>query len=113
MSYTPGTILKRNEPFKKDEDLACYNELRVIGYSARQAAVRTGEWEGQGGSDEITVAPTSFGEVVDRPAGELERDYTIISIPEVSRTILPPKTAQIVDPGQSPEEIFRKQAQPA
>lgn len=109
MSYTPGTIIKRKKPFKEDDELACYNELRVVGYSARQAAIRTGEWEGQGG-DEITVTPTTFGAVVDRPAGELERDYTIVSIPDREQAILPPKTVTRADPGPSPEEVFRKQA---
>lgn len=113
MSYTPGTILSRDEPFDEPEegetDLTPYNEIRVIGQSQTQDAGLDKEWTGEAGKA-VTIAPTSFGATVDRPCGELERDYSVVSIPDLERKILPAKTAQVVLPGPTAEEVFRKEA---
>lgn len=114
MSYKPETILERKVPFEApaegEDDLRPYNEVRVIGQSPVQSGVRVGEWVGQQG-DLISVAPTGFGPVVDRPAGELERDYTIKWEPPlrmVDRQII-----ERVIPGPSPEQQFATAASEA
>lgn len=107
MNYTIGTILQRKEPFDTP-DLEPYNEIRVIGNSPVQTQGRASEWEGQLGEN-ISIAPTSFGGVKDRPFGELERDYEVVSIPEPP-SALPPQTIQRIAPGPSPEDTFRAEA---
>jgi hypothetical protein len=107
VSYTIGTILTRKKPFKTKEREP-FNEIRVIGNSPIQTLGRASEWQGQAGED-ISVTSTGFSAVVDRALGELERDYDVLSIPE-EPVIAPPDTIQRVQPGPSPEEVFRKQA---
>jgi hypothetical protein len=114
--YVAGTVLRRKEPFddverdddgipinESEEDFTPYNELVVIGQSPVQVAGRKSEWAGQAG-DDVSVKPTSFGDVVDRPQGELERDYTIVSIPERPKNLT--HTVEVVEPGPAPEDIF-------
>lgn len=111
MSYQPGTILKRRvefeEPAEGKPDLRPYNEVEVIGQSPVQTAVRESEWTGQSG-DSISVRPTSFGQVIDRPFGELQRDYEVVSIPE--RKVIDRQVVEQVEPGPSPEEVFQREA---
>lgn len=109
MSYKSGTILTRREPFEVPEegsdkpDFTAYNEVEVIGHSPVSTAVRDTEWTGQQG-DNISIKPTSFGAVIDRPFGELRRDYDVKSIPEpraIDRQVI-----EVAEPGPSPEEQF-------
>ena len=88
MGYVPDTILKRKTPFEapknpeEEIDLTPYNEVRVIGPSpVVKVGERDKEWEGEAGN-EFSIQPTSFGTVVDRPFGELQRDYEVVSVPE-------------------------------
>lgn len=105
MSYKPGTILVRKEPFEatEDQDFTPFNEIEIIGNSPVQTGVRQEEWGGQQG-DQISIRPTSFGPVVDRPAGELQRDYDIKSIPAPVK--FTQQQVEIQEPGPSPEEQF-------
>lgn len=111
MSYKAGTILERKEPFKEPEDgkpdLRPYNEVEVIGQSPVQVATRATEWTGQAG-DNISVKPTTFGAVIDRPFGELQRDYSVVSIPERKR--VDRQIVEEIEPGPSPEEQFQANA---
>jgi hypothetical protein len=111
VSYKPGTILERKTPFKEPEDgkpdLRPYNEVEVIGHSPVQTTTRATEWTGQAG-DNLSIRPTSFGPVIDRPAGELQRDYNVVSIAEPER--IDRQVVERVEPGPSPEEQFAKQA---
>lgn len=104
MSYTPGTILSRKTPFE-DDNLTAYNEVEVIGPSPVQTGVRSSEFAGQLG-DNLSVKPagSGFGEVIDRPFGELQRDYDVKSAPAPRR--LDRGEVSIVEPGPSPEEVF-------
>jgi hypothetical protein len=109
VSYKPGTILTRKTPFEvpaegaDKPDLTAYNEIEVIGPSPVSTAVRATEWTGQQG-DNISVKPTSFGAVIDRPFGELRRDYDVKSIPPPAA--IDRQTVEVVEPGPSPEEQF-------
>lgn len=111
MPYPPGTILSRKEPFELSEDetekdLTPYNEVQVIGQSPIQKNVRAGEWVGQAGEN-VSIKPTSFGDVVDKPQGELDRDYDVLSEPPKRRPLT--HTVEVVEPGPAPEEVFRAQ----
>jgi hypothetical protein len=107
VSYQRGTILKRKNLFKEPKtgavDMRAYNEVEVIGPSPVQTNVRSAEWGDQGG-DNISIKPTTFGEVLDRPERELERDYEVVSTPDEPDLNL---TVTRVKPGPSPEDIFR------
>lgn len=107
MSFQPGTILSRREPFGEPEgdapDLRPYNEIEVVGPSPVQTATRASEWTGQLG-DNLSVKPTSFGAVVDRSQGELQRDYEVVSVPEPVR--YERGVVEVIEPGPSPEEQF-------
>lgn len=111
MTYIPNTVLRRKEPFEgenfNDElgvDLSVFNEVRVVGQSPVVEAGRASEWEGEAGK-EVSVTPTSFGPVVDRPQGELERDYEIVSVPEIDLAIQQPTAVREI-PGPTPEQQF-------
>jgi hypothetical protein len=110
VSYVAGTVLARKVPFEEPEidsgeaDLTPYNEIVIIGPSPIQTNVRLGEWVGQQG-DKISFKPTSFGEVLDRPQGELEQDYEVVSTPAKVRPLT--HTVEVVEPGPSPESVFR------
>lgn len=108
MNFPAGTILSRKVPFTEpengDADLTAYNEIVIIGPSPVQTNVRMGEWTGQQG-DKISLKPTSFGEVLDRPQGELEQDYEIVFSPAKIRPLA--HTVEVVEPGPSPESVFR------
>lgn len=110
MSFKPGTILTRKTPFTPPEpdtdapDLTPYNTVEVIGPTPVET-IRDAEWAGQSG-DKLSIKPASgeFAPVIDRPFGELQRDYDVQSIP-------PPATldrSEVVEiePGPSPEEVF-------
>lgn len=112
MAYQSGTILSRKEPFIEPEDDTSpdqtpYNEVIVIGASPVQNSVRAAEWSGQQG-DSISVRPTSFGEVVDFPQGQLEAEYSVVSIPERAKNLT--HTVEEAEPGPSPEDTFRAEA---
>lgn len=111
MSYQRGTILKRKEPFKEPKsgnpDMRAYNEVEVVGPSPVQTNVRSAEWGDQGG-DNISIKPTTFGEVLDRPERELERDYTVLSTPPEAEDLA--LTVTRVKPGPTPEDMFRGEA---
>jgi hypothetical protein len=109
VSYKAGTILTRKTPFAVPEedsdapDLTAYNEVEVIGPSPVSTAVRETEWVGQAGTN-LSIKPTSFGAVIDRPFGELQRDYDVKSIPPppaIDRQVI-----ERPEPGLSPEEQF-------
>jgi hypothetical protein len=107
MSYATGTILSRKEPFEEpaddSPDLRPYNEIKVIGPSPVQTNARAAEWTGQAG-DNISVIPTDFGEVIDRPQGELQKDYDVTFIPESNQPLT--HTVTVQELGPSPEETF-------
>lgn len=109
MSYAPGTVLARKEPFEEPADgapdLRPYNEIQVIGSSPVRSSARSAEWSGQQG-DNISVIPTDFGEVIDRPFGELQKDYEVVSIPPDNGRPLT-HTVTVAKPGPSPEEQFK------
>lgn len=103
--------MKRKEQFDAENEWAPYNEIEIVGNSLVSEAVRDKEWQGQQG-EAISIKPmASFGEVLDRPQGELERDYEVVSIPEepsplqIRRGMQPPPAD-----GPSPEDTFRKAA---
>jgi len=108
VSYPAGTILSRKVPFEEPEsgepDLTAYNDIQIIGPSPIQTNVRMGEWVGQQG-DKLSFKPLSFGEVLDRPQGELEQDYEVVSEPAKVRPLT--HTIEVIEPGPSPESIFR------
>lgn len=112
MTYLPGTILARKVPFdppedENDTDMTPFNEIKVIGHSPVQSGIRTEEWAGQLG-DNISITPTSFGSVVDRPLGELQRDYAVEYEPQPELTVeIPPQPTPLRQP--SPEDVFRSQ----
>lgn len=123
--YAPDTILTRKEPLpeadpagKTDEEraghaLACFNELRVVGASPVQTSGALAEWQG-GASAGVIVQPTGFGPTVDRPLGELQRDYDVTFTPE--RNLNLQNTVRVIDAhsseaGMSPEEVFATGAQ--
>lgn len=107
MSFQPGTILTRRTPFEEPSgdapDLRPYNEIEVVGPSPVQTAQRSEEWSGQLG-DKLSVKPTTFGAVVDRSQGELQRDYEVTYTPPAPQ--IQRGTVEIVTPGPSPEEQF-------
>lgn len=105
--YTAGTILKRNKPFSKDEEWFPYNEVKVIGNSPVKEQGQPSEWAGQLGT-QVSISPVTFGGVVDRPFGELQRDYEVVSIPDPPRVPTPHRTGPPpAANGPSPEDKFR------
>lgn len=113
MTYVPGTILTRTEPFTDesgpdDQDLTVYNEVKVVGPSPVVEMGKASEWEGAAGSG-VLIQPIDFGPTLDRPQGELERDYDVKSIPE-AQPVTAQQTAVREQPGPSPEETFARDA---
>lgn len=100
--------MKRKEPVAEDDHRYAYNEIKVIGLSPIQEVGRSTEWQGQKGSW-VSISPeTSFDKVIDRPFGELQRDYEVVSIPEPPAQPTPhrkgpPPAAN----GPTPEDAFR------
>lgn len=115
MSYKPGTILERKEPFEAPEadsdepDLTPYNEIRVVGPSPVVAQGAAGEWGGVTAAA-ISIAPhgDAFGPVIDKPLGELQRDYSIVT--ESEPTPLERGEVKVLEYGESPEEAFAREA---
>ena len=118
--YAPDTILTRKEPYpepdpkgKTDEaraghELAPFNTVRVIGPSPVTMSGALAEWQG-GASKGVLIQPhKAFGPTVDRPLGELQRDYDVTFQPE--RTIEQGKIrvidAHSGEAGPSPEDVF-------
>lgn len=124
--YAPDTILTKKDPLpepnpagKTDEEraghpLAAYNRIRVVGPSPVQYSGQLAEWQG-GASAGVLIQPTpAFGPTVDRPLGELQRDYEIESEPETTFEMT--QKIRIIDAhsrqaGLSPEEVFASGAQ--
>lgn len=121
--YSRGTILSRREPFETPDPKATppvegdpryiYNEVEVIGTSP--IAYMGGEaasWSGVGAQGVIVVPHGAFGGTIDRPLGELQRDYEIKSEPEP--TVVSPSirviNAHTREAGPSPEEQFAETA---
>lgn len=110
MSFKPGTILERKEPFptpdehSEDADLTPFNEIRVVGQSPVTDQGLTAEWGSSTQASLISVTPTSFGPVIDKPFGELQRDYSVVSEPP--RPTLGRGEVEAIEPGPSPEEVF-------
>lgn len=120
--YAPDTILVRKEPFpepdpkgKTDEaraghEMAPFNRIRVIGPSPVQMSGALAEWQG-GQSAGVLVQPhMAFGPTVDRPLGELQRDYDVEFVPE--RSLELSQKIRVIDAhsgeaGPSPEDVFR------
>lgn len=100
MSYQPGTILARKDP--QDDE---YDEVRVIGASPVQTGVRREEFTGQLG-DEYTIAPVTFGSVIDKPLGELQETYTVKALPPKQKFERGEVTE--IEPGPTPEEQFAR-----
>lgn len=120
MAYVPGSTLERKTPFTDkdgaglgangtDTDLTVYNEVKVIGPSPVVEAGKPGEWEGSAGTG-VLIQPISFGAVLDRPQGELERDYDVTDIPEQPLAIQQRQVAVRQEPGKTPEEAFAAEA---
>lgn len=107
MSFKAGTVLTRKTPFE-DPEMEPYNEIEVVGNSPVETT-RSSEWVGQLG-DNLSIRPTSFGPVIDRPAGELQRDYEVVSIP--APPVIPRGEVEVIEPGPSPEEQFAAVAGP-
>lgn len=113
MSYKPGTILERKQPFEAPEegseepDLTAYNEIKVIGPSPVVAQGAAGEWSGVT-SAAISIQPTSFGATIDKPLGELQRDYSVVEEPPP--LVLERGEVTQVEYGESPEEVFHREA---
>lgn len=108
MSYVPGTILSRKESFEEPTDgtpdLRVYNEIKIIGQSPVQGTARSAEWSGQEG-DNISIIPTDFGEVLDVPFGQLQKEYDVVSIPENNEPLT--HTVTVQELGPSPEQQFK------
>lgn len=113
MSYKPGTILERKDPFEAPEegseepDLTPYNEIKVVGPSPVVAQGAPGEWGGVTAAA-ISIQPTSFGAVIDKPLGELQRDYQIVQEPEP--VPLERGEVTVIEYEESPEEVFAREA---
>lgn len=107
--YSRDTILSRRDPFKDDDPAAVYNRVRVIGTSpVAYMGGATGTWSGVSAQGVIIQPEGAFGGNLDRPLGELQRDYEIETEPEP--TVVTPSirviNAQTREAGPSPEDAF-------
>lgn len=120
--FARGTILTRKEPFDEPKPAAktedarngdprhVFNRVRVIGPSPVQTSGHLAEWQG-GQSQGVLVQPEGvFGPTVDRPLGELQRDYNVEFVPKVE---IQQGTVRVIDAtsselGPSPEDVFRE-----
>jgi hypothetical protein len=120
VAYKPGTILTRKDPQESEvtylddkKELQTklvpdpYNDVRVIGQSpVSTTAGQQSEWEGAAGS-KIVVAPLEFGRNLELHAGELDREYAIVSIPSVKPHAQPePPSNELFSEMESPEDQF-------
>lgn len=120
--FSRGTILARREPFivpdlKADPPVEgdpayVYNRVRVIGVSPVAHMGGTSNWGGVAAQGVIIEPVTGFGGNVDRPLGELQRDYTIESEPEplTIQSTVRVINAQTREAGPTPEEVFAESA---
>jgi hypothetical protein len=120
--YARNTILTRREPFEVPNPEAdppvegdpkyIFNRVRVVGTSPISHMGGTATWSGVGAQGVIIEPLDGFGGTVDRPLGELQRDYTIESEP--GPTKIEPSirvvNSQTREAGPSPEEIFAETA---
>lgn len=120
--YARNTILKRREPFVAPNAEAdppvegdarhIYNHVRVIGESPVAHMGGPQQWEGVGSRGVIIEPLDGFGGSVDRPLGELQRDYVIEQEP--APTVIQPSirviNAQTREAGPTPEDVFREAA---
>jgi hypothetical protein len=103
--FTIGTILKRREPV--EGEFAKFNEVEVVAQSEVSSSAYTQDWNGQNAEGVLLTSVLEFSEVIDRPYGELERDYEIVSIPEEDEPVVEkPKKAKASQ--LSPEDAFRR-----
>ena len=125
--YSRGTILTRREPFAEPnpkatppvegDARAAYNRVEVLGTSPiAYMGGAAGTWSGVSAQGVIVQpAAPAFGGTIDRPLGELQRDYAIESEPEP--TVVSPSirviNAHTREAGASPEEQFAEAAQAA
>ena len=99
MRKTPKTTKANPDP---------YDRVEVIGESPLSFSDSSSTWDGVGARGVILKPLESFAGTVDRPYGELMRDYKTEFEPP--NTIPQPKVEIIdVDALPSPEEVFAKQ----
>lgn len=118
--YARDTILARKEPFVAP-DLAAdppvdgnpayiYNHVRVVGPSPIARMGGPEQWEGVGARGVVIEPLDGFGGTVDRPLGELQRDYYVDVEPDP--VIVTPSIrvidAHTRDAGPTPEDVFRE-----
>ena len=117
--YARNTILTRREPFEAPNPEAdppvegdpkyIFNRVRVIGRSPiSHMGGAAAEGSGVGAQGVIVEPLEGFGGTVDRPLGELQRDYTIEFEPGPTQIepTLRVINAQTREAGPSPEEVF-------
>jgi hypothetical protein len=104
--YTVGTVLKRREPLDEADELHIYNEVEVVAQSEVTSNAPS-QWQGQAGLGVLLSPLVAFGEVVDRPYGEVERDYEVVSVPDYEEPVIE-KPRVVAAKGLSPEEAFQK-----
>lgn len=125
--FARDTILARREPFAAPDPKAdppvegdprhIYNRVRVIGPSpVAHLGGQPAEWQSGPGSQGVVVEPLDgFGGNVDRPLGELQRDYFIDKEPT---PMLVEQKIRVInaatrEAGPTPEEVFAEAAQQA
>lgn len=121
--FARNTVLERREPFEAPNPKAdppvegdpryIYNHVRVVGpspiaYMGGEAA----EWQGVGRQGVVIEPLDGYGGTVDKPLGEIQRDYVIVKEPEP--TVVQP-TVKVVnahtrEAGPSPEDVFAEVA---
>lgn len=122
--FARDTILARREPFPAPDASVSppvegdaryiYNRVRVIGPSP--VAILGGQpaaWQSGPGAQGVVIEPLDgFGGNVDRPLGELQRDYMIEREPEqiFVESKIRVVNAHTREAGPTPEEVFAEAA---
>lgn len=112
--YSRNTILSRREPFPDDDPAAVYNRVRVLGTSPIAYMGGSAQtWSGVSAQGVIIQPEGAFGGNLDRPLGELQRDYTIESEPEPTQITPSVRVinAQTREAGPAPEDVFAEARQ--
>lgn len=112
--YSRDTVLTRREPFDETDPAAAYNRVRVVGTSpVAYMGGAASTWSGVSAQGVIIEPVSTFAGNLDRPLGELQRDYAIESEPEP--TVVTPSirviNAQTREAGPSPEDAFAETRQ--
>jgi hypothetical protein len=118
--YAPETILALKEskskgtPGEDDYEPFAYDEVRVVGSSPVNHALRSAEWTGSNGQGVIITPLTSFGSTLDEPYGKLVKLYDVKELPE-ERVVYRETPVRVInsasaEAGRTPEEVFAEEA---